>query len=114
MSPSEIEEAQKALIEQYKMENNLRGTAFESFTSERFLVVPNPNNGLFKIYTNQYNSLENVNVFIYDMKGVLIKYFEKIEESIEVDLTPFGSGVYLVKMNSNQFDKYELRKIIVQ
>jgi hypothetical protein len=63
-------------------------------------VIPNPNNGVFKVIKNKTTESENFHLTIFDMKGAVI--FEADDfTSQDVDLTNFSAGIYMVQVTSN-------------
>jgi len=109
----EIEKLQEILLEQYNSEKNITNSQKSSYF-KRFSVIPNPNNGLFRILVNRFNDQENISVSIFDMKGIEIKRFENIYEMLEVDLSNFGKGIYMIKMFSSFMKEQELKKVVIQ
>ena len=71
---------------------------------QRFLVMPNPNNGLFSIYANRISDDEVLAISIIDMKGQEIIRFDNLTDNVKeaVDLTNYAKGIYLIKLNSNK------------
>jgi len=67
----------------------------ESVASLQFVIYPNPSSGKFTINTSD---LEINNIQITDISGKLILETQKSN----IDLTQFGSGVYFVKIISEE------------
>ncbi|MBP7807742.1 MAG: T9SS type A sorting domain-containing protein [Bacteroidia bacterium] len=99
---------------QEQITNSTNGENAYSNLNKRFNVLPNPNEGLFKIYVNRYNDDETISVSIYDSKGVEIRRYENVYEVLEIDLTEFGKGIYLIKMFSSLSNEQKLKKIVIQ
>lgn len=74
----------------------------------KFQIVPNPNNGVFKI---QYNLSENTYLLveIYNIYGQLVKndLFNNLSgyHELIINAEGIGSGIYVVKVSSNTLNK---------
>jgi hypothetical protein len=82
-----------------QQENSLAG----AYSQYRFLVMPNPSDGLFKVYANKIADDEIFTISIFDMKGQEIYTLQSAGENLKlnVDLTAFSKGIYLLKITSN-------------
>jgi len=80
---------------------------FESgLSEERFLIVPNPNEGVFKIVANFIS--ENQNVKIYNSLGqmILSQSYEN-SESMSIDFSTQAAGIYVIRI----FENGELKSV---
>jgi hypothetical protein len=69
--------------------------------SKKMQVVPNPNQGEFRIIINGAEKNEEFNLMIIDMKGSVI--FENNNFNFqEIDLRNYPKGIYFVKLKSNK------------
>jgi hypothetical protein len=83
----------------------LNGIQQTSDHEVNFVVFPNPSNGTFTINNIQ----QTASIWIYNSLGV--KVYECINPStqINVDLSAFGKGVYLVKSGNSLIQKIIVR-----
>ena len=76
-------------------------------------ILPNPSNGLYRVECNK--SAENVIIIVYDLQGnqIINKRFQNLSKSwsIELDLSNFASGSYLVKI---QIDEQHIVKSVIK
>lgn len=101
-----IEEIQKQLLEEYNQANaandypkmvSLENEALK----QRFMVLPNPNNGVFKIYANRIADNEEFTITVLDMKGQQISNYQINDNvNIEIDLSQYSKGIYMVTISS--------------
>lgn len=66
----------------------------------KMLILPNPNNGLFKTQVQKLSEEEKLSLRVYDMKGQLMYSMEDIDANQEVNLENCGNGIYLVQVIS--------------
>ncbi|WP_018478589.1 T9SS type A sorting domain-containing protein [Pontibacter roseus] len=89
--------------------------AKEELKVEEINYYPNPNNGRFKLSFTLKNKGTTV-VRIMDSKGdeVFVDTVEKLsgEYSREIDISPFGPGIYYLQVAQN--DRYHTKKLLVQ
>lgn len=80
-------------------------------------VYPNPiEKGQNLVIENIPNSVNQVNLFLYDLNGRLLKILEQqtISSQIQVDLRDLAKGKYLIKISFEEPSKqYEVTKIII-
>jgi hypothetical protein len=80
----------------------------------RFSVMPNPSDGLFKIYVNKLSDNEQLSLQITDMKGNEVIKHSDIDGSLEIDMRACAEGLYMVRLISNQgfnhFEKISIAK----
>ncbi|MCD4792805.1 MAG: T9SS type A sorting domain-containing protein [Bacteroidales bacterium] len=62
-------------------------------------IVPNPNNGIFKINLCNLNISETT-VCIYSISGQIIYQSNAYSKMLEIDLTNYNKGVYFVRITS--------------
>lgn len=79
-----------------------------SLTSD-FNLYPNPVTEKLNISMENTLSLQDGYISIYNMQGQLVWEMSVQEEIIEIDISSFAQGPYLVRMSSK--DKIEVRKI---
>ncbi|MEP2770520.1 MAG: fibronectin type III domain-containing protein [Fulvivirga sp.] len=71
------------------------------------IIFPNPTNGVINVLANSKGELTIVNVL-----GELIKEANLVKgETVSIDLSNFGSGMYLVRFNSK--DNKAIKRVIV-
>jgi hypothetical protein len=77
-----------------------------------FSVMPNPNNGVFKIVLADNSFTENVNIAVFDILGNKI-YSEENSKgpSFEIDLQTMSAGIYFVRLTKGT-ETYQ-QKIII-
>ncbi|MEI6695404.1 MAG: LamG-like jellyroll fold domain-containing protein [Bacteroidota bacterium] len=74
-------------------------------------VFPNPSNGLFSLASN--NKPDHVcRVVIYNTMGTVVKQFEWIGENMDINLTNFASGIYIMKVSNK--DGFEVKKLMIR
>lgn len=74
----------------------------KSLNYESISIYPNPSSsGIFSIKGNK--GLSQVNV--YDAKGKLVYETSMSESSAEVDISSLATGIYLMKISNNEFNK---------
>ena len=75
----------------------------ESVLSQGLLIYPNPNNGQFTIALE--NAVGVANITIYDLTGRVVANTPvnnlPAGSRVDVDLSTFGNGVYLVQYEEN-------------
>lgn len=78
-------------------------------------VRPNPTNGMLEFDIN-LKSKGKVVIDIYDNKGILVHsektYLENSYQSLNLDLSNYDSGIYLLKVTFEASGKSEIQKII--
>jgi len=78
-----------------------------------FKLYPNPNNGLFQLQSAiYYNSRVNVKILNYSGRVILSKTIN-LNEKNQMDLTEYGSGLYLMQFIYNDGSTVS-HKVIVQ
>jgi len=65
------------------------------FSNHQIQIYPNPTSGVFNIYISD-NS--NNTISIYDITGKIIFDKKECENNIEIDLSPYSQGVYIIKI----------------
>ncbi len=72
--------------------------AVEQIGDAEISVYPNPSDGLFTV-----SGVEGFNVEVYDVNGKIISQYENISaDKLALDLTPFGKGMYLVRIYNDK------------
>jgi hypothetical protein len=72
-----------------------------------FSVYPNPSNGIFTIDVMN----EKADIMILDLLGNTVYEAKQTKGSVEIDLENIASGVYLVKVHSNQM--HATKRIVI-
>ena len=80
-----------------------------SFENEEFAIYPNPTNGIFTIQSQSNDSISEVK--LYDLLGNQILVKKPTLSSVELDLTSYADGVYIVEVISSQAIK-TIKKVI--
>ena len=100
--------------ENYILTDKLRATppvtVNEEPKEDPLKIFPNPSEGVFTLNVN--SDFEQGNVTIFDMYGKTIFSLDKIEQSTEIDLSTYASGIYFVKVIKGE--TYKTEKIIKQ
>jgi hypothetical protein len=65
---------------------------------KKFIVYPNPSNGIFTFDSK----IKNSELIITDLLGNVVKHQSIETEKITIDLTEFGNGVYFVCVKTNE------------
>lgn len=100
----EINEIQNILLTEYQNESPEKiNTIQKELLTQRLVALPNPNNGVFRIYATRISDEETFNYSILDMKGQVILNEENIKSGInkEIDLSQYAEGIYMIQLNSN-------------
>ena len=79
-----------------------------------FATAPNPTSGNVELSWNGQLTEGNATIQISDLAGKILleKTVESINGKLQLDMTPFVSGVYFVGFKNNQYRS--VRKIILQ
>lgn len=68
---------------------------------KQFKIIPNPNNGIFTIYTKGINQH---NIQMYDLSGREIKFETNIKDnSIQIKMNQTSQSIYILKIDGNSF-----------
>jgi hypothetical protein len=74
-------------------------------------VFPNPSDGLFNL--SLINKKDEIfNIAIYNLMGNIVKKFDWRGENIDIDLSNFASGIYIMKVSNK--DKLEVKKLMLR
>lgn len=88
------------LVDEYPFTNLYRNTtelvSVETIKQTDFYAYPNPSNGLFKLFGSLSNS--NQQFEVYNLMGQKVYSKTHNESAIELDLTDYPNGVYMVRM----------------
>lgn len=84
-----------------------------SFSNSEVLLYPNPANHVVTI--SLQNSIENLkNIAIFDVLGKNIETIQAVSSNqLEIDVTTYAKGIYLVEITSDSNMKY-IKKLIIQ
>tara|TARA_R110002050_G_scaffold109799_1_gene221478 strand:- start:233310 stop:234830 length:1521 start_codon:yes stop_codon:yes gene_type:complete len=78
-----------------------------------FNIYPNPNNGVFKLDLTGIKS-EDLNLFIYDVKGTLVYSNGYLKGSfVDISIPNIGTGIYILKIVNNEGDSELIQKLII-
>lgn len=86
--------------------SGLLGT--EESTLTGIEIYPNPSTGL--IYINSKMGLENI--YVYDITGRLLRNFSNTSDKVQIDLSAFGKGAYVIKMSNGK--EVITKKVIIK
>lgn len=75
-------------------------------------IMPNPNDGSFKIALNKKLYTVGCVIEIFDAVGELIQKNEGVYEDIKYNLASFPSGIYQIKVTSMNSNEIELLRLI--
>jgi hypothetical protein len=120
-SPSSCEDGFQGEVEDYVANINLSliksGEIQSVFTSNQdqiisseFNVYPNPASD--KIYLQFFNWLGNKEICFIDLTGKVVLFKEISVEFLEVDLSLYPDGIYLIEAKNENFRKW--KKIRIQ
>lgn len=70
-----------------------------SFDSQEFVIYPNPTNGIFTIQSQSNDVISEVKLF--DLLGNQILVKKPTLSSVELDLTSYANGIYIVEVTSS-------------
>ena len=78
-------------------------TDIDKFTlgGNKITVFPNPANDKITISIDKTNAFDNSDIAIYDIQGRLILKQSIVNANVEVNITTFAKGMYIVKVNNN-------------
>jgi len=82
------------------------------FNDLQFSIEPNPSNGLFTFSTSGKKAFETAYVQIFSLTGNLIKNFNWNGGKINLDLTGYPKGIYLLTVSTE--DGIKTEKLIIQ
>ncbi len=75
-------------------------------------IYPNPTRGLLKIEIPEFKEKENITFSLYNLLGKLYKNEKTRESFIELDLSSYPKGTYILRMNRNgQYSSWRIIKI---
>lgn len=71
--------------------------------SSLFKVYPNPSNGIIHV-----EGEGSYDVSLYDIRGILVKYFNRLEEKETLYLNNLNKGIYIIKIGNINENKEKL------
>lgn len=89
--------------------------ANQSFVSENIMiyVFPNPTDGILTVEIGEATSISDLHFEVYDFMGKELSiYVKPFENTFQIDLINFNSGVYFFKVSSSKFLLVENYRII--
>lgn len=92
--------------------DDLTETQATKFKMNHLTIFPNPNNGRFSIGIPDINSLQNVNLIIYNLMGNII-YSESSLSKVDELTLELNPGLYFISLRVNGKNSYT-QKIVVQ
>jgi len=88
----------------------------ESFLSNLISIYPNPANNTLNIEIDKdYLSKTDINIYLYDVIGKLMKEINNndiINNIIQINLTSFADGIYYLNIQTS--DGSMVKKIVIQ
>lgn len=98
--------------EEYQPESvDFKESNADMFIEQSFSIYPNPTKGIFNIDISGFEGEER-NIQVYDISGKKIREVRNSNNTEEIDLSRYSSGLYFVRIIIN--DKLYLEKIIKQ
>ena len=88
-----------------------QGPSFEHEESFFLNILPNPNDGQFKVHW-KIPGQEEAKMTIYDVTGKLIHAMEIGDAQQAINLSPLAHGVYFIKMEAD--GEFLIRKLVVE
>jgi hypothetical protein len=81
--------------------------------TDKFLLFPNPNNGIFTIYVQTLNEQEQLQLNVMDVYGKQL-LAQQINNSVnhQIDLSAYSKGVYYVSVTGSSGFR-EVKKVVV-
>lgn len=121
LNPASTEDSSSASLREnnnYELFQELLNTKDPVISTNKDLdlikIIPNPNNGKFRLYTFNNSVNQKLNCKIIDMLGVKIFDFYISEELTEIDLAGYKKGIYNIVI-TNDFSQYtETKRVIIQ
>ena len=78
-------------------------------------VYPNPTNGMINVQCTMNNAqLFNGELQLFDMYGKMLNRWEMSGENMELDLSSYAAGVYLLKLRNTQTATESVVKVVKQ
>ena len=79
---------------------------------QKLTVKPNPSNGVFELSFTGPAEMQAASVKIYSMTGLMLKQFEWSGDPLQLNLTAFPKGMYLLMVQTPEM--HEVKKLVVQ
>lgn len=67
----------------------------------QFEVLPNPNNGVFRLQVQKLSDNEVLSINVYDLKGEQVYALGRIDDEQELDLSVLSAGLYILQLHSD-------------
>lgn len=75
--------------------------AFEDIATH-IKIYPNPTKGFLKIEISDYTIKEDITILVYDLAGRLLINNKTIDSLIDLDLSPYQNGTYILRLIRNE------------
>jgi len=72
----------------------------------RVIAYPNPTKDIVNLKIFDKEKEDNLVLSVYSIDNKLILKKEIMNTNVEVDMTPFGSGIYFFKIESNEYSDF--------
>ncbi|MBK9284344.1 MAG: T9SS type A sorting domain-containing protein [Sphingobacteriaceae bacterium] len=116
-SSNEINEIQNILLNEYQIKNPEQINNIQNeLLAQRFVALPNPCNGVFKLYAAKLADDEIFSYSIKDMKGQEIMHEENIKTNIqkEINLNNYADGIYLIQLQTNKGYQFHKKITVIK
>ena len=91
------------------------GTGIDDAEMSVVKVYPNPNNGMINVQCTMNNAqLFNGELQLFDMYGKMLDRWKMSGENMELDLSSYAAGVYLLKLRNTQTATESVVKVVKQ
>ena len=78
------------------------GTGVDDVDMSSLQVFPNPTTGVVNVQYMNLEQLDKVEIQLFDMYGKMLNRWEMSGENMELDLSSYTAGIYLLKMLNTQ------------
>ncbi len=82
------------------------------FSELRIKIAPNPSNGMFTLSTSGKRTFVEASVHVSNLTGELMNEFYWNSDEIDIDLSGYSAGIYLLSVTTDEGIKTE--KLIIQ
>ena len=89
---------------------NIQQLPTSQFSRFKAEIFPNPSDGILTI--NVINSERNYKLEVLDVTGRILYLSEKNNDSMELDLSSYGSGIYFIRLSNTDNSRISLHKIV--
>ncbi|MDT8393238.1 MAG: GEVED domain-containing protein [Bacteroidales bacterium] len=92
-------------VEDYTVDFGNVPLVFEKLKEFNLAVYPNPATSLLNVKIT--NSLESVNLKVYNALGRIIDEFDTMEAELQIDISRFNNGLYYIGIDNGRQNKLE-------